>query len=647
MSEEQAKRTLYLKNISLAEATGKWLETLGERQLLAPGPAETVAIDDSLGRVTATPVFATLSSPHGHCSAMDGYAVRFADTFGASEAKPRRLALGSEALPVDTGDPLPDGFSAVIMIEDVQPTEAGEIEITAAVTPWQHVRTVGEDIVATELILPQNHQIRPVDQAAMLAGGLVEVAVRPRPRVAIIPTGTELVQPGEKMKRGSIIECNSRLLAGAAAGWGAAPARHPVVPDDFEKLKEALSRACAEHDVVVINAGSSAGSEDFTVHVVRELGEVLVHGVRIRPGKPVVLGIVAGTPVLGIPGYPVSAALTFDLFAKPLIYRLQGMAPPERERARVKISRKIPSSIGAEEFVRVKVGQVGERLVAAPIERGAGALMSLARADGILRIPEESEGIKPEDEVDIELLKSLADVKNTIVAVGSHDISLDILASELKRKHPQLTLSSAHVGSIGGLMALKRGEAHLAGIHLLDEETGEYNSSYVRRYLPDTETVLVTLVFREQGLLVAPGNPKTIGGVEDLTRPEIAFINRQRGAGTRILLDYRLKESGIDPDSISGYEREEYTHMAVAAAVLEGSADAGMGIRAAANALGLDFVPVTTERYDLAIPASLYDTPPIAALLDTVHTEAFREKVASLGGYDTSRAGEIAGQNDE
>ena len=583
------------------------------------------------------------SSPHNHCAAMDGFAVRFTDTVNASEAEPLRLSLASQALPLDTGDPMPEGFDTVIMIEDVDPVSREEIEITSPATPWQHVRTVGEDIVATELVLPENQLIRPVDLAAMLAGGVTGVKVRPRPVVSIIPTGSELVQPGSELHRGDIIEFNSRLLAGMAAEWGARAVRHEIVPDDFEELKRTIADAAQNSHIAVINAGSSAGREDFTMHAIRELGEVLVHGVRIRPGKPVVLGVVDRTPVLGIPGYPVSAVLDMELFTRPLVYRLLGRSEPARRKVSARMPRKIASGLGAEEFVRVKVGKVGDNLVATPVERGAGALMSLVRADGLLRIPEDSEGVKADQTVTIELLKELDDVKNTIIVLGSHDISLDILASELRKSYPSLTLASAHVGSLGGLMALKRGEAHLAGTHLLDEKTGDYNISYIQRYLGDN-VGLVNLVFRQQGLIIAAGNPKNIAGVEDLVRDDIIFINRQKGAGTRVLLDYKLKQSDIDAVDISGYEREEYTHMAVAAAVKDGAADAGLGILAAARALKLDFIAVATERYDLAIPDRHFDSDMIQALLSVIRTRGFQDRVMELGGYDTSQTGKLVGE---
>ncbi|HDY69666.1 MAG TPA: molybdopterin biosynthesis protein, partial [Actinobacteria bacterium] len=387
MKDSKPARTVYLSNLSLKEAGEKWLSELAKQDLLAPLAGETVPVDDSLHRVTAEPVFALASSPHNHCAAMDGFAVRFTDTVNASEAEPLRLSLASQALPLDTGDPMPEGFDTVIMIEDVDPVSREEIEITSPATPWQHVRTVGEDIVATELVLPENQLIRPVDLAAMLAGGVTGVKVRPRPVVSIIPTGSELVQPGSELHRGDIIEFNSRLLAGMAAEWGARAVRHEIVPDDFEELKRTIADAAQNSHIAVINAGSSAGREDFTMHAIRELGEVLVHGVRIRPGKPVVLGVVDRTPVLGIPGYPVSAVLDMELFTRPLVYRLLGRSEPARRKVSARMPRKIASGLGAEEFVRVKVGKVGDNLVATPVERGAGALMSLVRADGLLRIP--------------------------------------------------------------------------------------------------------------------------------------------------------------------------------------------------------------------------------------------------------------------
>jgi putative molybdopterin biosynthesis protein len=649
-------REIYLEGTPLHEALTKWLTRFDSEVSGKPLPDEIIYVKDSLGRITAEAVIANISSPFYHSSAMDGYAVRFVDTFSASETNPKRLRIGDQAVYVDTGDPMPDGFNAVIMIEDVnivrskskgqgaksKKDESGYIEIISPATPWQNVRVIGEDIVATELILPENHRIRPVDLGAMLAAGHTEVAVRKKPKVVIVPTGTEIVEPGTELKKGDIIEFNSRILSGLVYEWGGEPVRFSIVPDRFDEIKKAILDALEMGDLVVVNAGASAGSEDFTAGAVRELGDVLLHGVNIKPGKPVILGWVKGKPVLGIPGYPVSAFITFHLFAKPLVYRWQGLEVEKPEMIRTKISRQVASGLGQEEFLRVKIGKVGNNLIATPISRGAGVLMSLVRADGFVRIPAMSEGIGSGAEVEVELIRSRSDIENTVVCIGSHDNALDLLANILKKRYPRFSLSSAHVGSMGGLMALKRGEAHLAGTHLLDEETGEYNVSFIKRLLSDKKIVLINLVYREQGLLVLKDNPKNINGFKDLTRDDVIFVNRQTGAGTRLLTDKCLKELGINPKDVKGYEREEYTHMGVASAVITGIADTGLAILASAKALGLDFIPVAKERYDLAIPSEFLETEMLQNLLKIVREDTeFRRTVVELGGYDISDMGKV------
>jgi len=646
------KREIYLETTPLSEAIEKWLRRLESQGFLKAFPGEKIMVSDSLGRITAEPVTARLSSPFYHSSAMDGYAVRYMETFGASETSPKKLKLGEQAVYVDTGYPMPDVFNTVIMIEDVNVIrcqvpgvryqEDEYIEITEPATPWQNVRVIGEDIVATELILPENHRIRPVDVGAMLAGGYVDINVRRKPKVVIIPTGTEIVEPGTNLKRGDIIEYNSRMLGGLVSEWGGEPVRFRIVPDDIDVLKEAILEAHKAGDMVVINAGASSGSEDFTSRAISETGEVILHGVSIKPGKPVILGIVKNKPVLGIPGYPVSAFITFNLFGKPVIYRWQGieMNPPEILQA--VLSRQAASTLGQEEFLRVKIGKVGDKFIATPVSRGAGVLMSLVRADGFVRIPAMSEGIGAGSEVKVELLRTKNEIENTIVCIGSHDNALDLLANSLKKKYPGLSLSSAHAGSMGGLMALKKREAHIAGTHLLDEETGAYNVSSIKRLLSGRRIILVNLIYREQGLLVLKGNPKNIKGFEDLTREDVVFINRQTGAGTRLLTDKHLRELRIKPEDVKGYEREEYTHMGVASAVLTGIADTGLAILASARALGLDFIPVAKERYDLAVPFEFYDTDMIRALLSIIREDnEFRDIVAKLGGYDVSDMGKV------
>ena len=635
------ERHLYLEDIPLEEALGKFLAALEKVGGLGLLPGEWVPVEEGLNRITAQPVWAKISSPHYHAAAMDGAAIRAEDTDGASETSPVQLRIGEQAQWIDTGDPLPSSFNAVVMMEHIQPIEEGVIEIMSPVAPWQHVRLMGEDIIASELLLPEGHALRSLDLGAIAQAGITHVEVRRRPRVAIIPTGSELVPPGESLEPGKIIESNSLMLAALIKEWGGVATRFAPLPDDYEQLKNAIHQALAEHDIVVVNAGASAGRQDYTAPLIAELGKVIVHGVAIRPGHPVVLGIVEGKPVVGIPGYPVSAMLTLELFVKPLVHSLLGIAPPQRTTIEAVMTRKVFSSMGQDEFLRVKVGKVGNRLVATPLQRGAGITMSLVRADGFVRIPRGWEGLQEGQKVQVELLTSLEEIENAIVAVGSHDLALDVLANCLHKQYPRRSLSSSNVGSLGGLLALKRGEAHLAGSHLLDEESGEYNMPYVKRLLLDQEMVIINLVYRQQGLIVAKGNPKGISGLPDLMRQEVSFVNRQRGSGTRVLLDFKLRELGINPAEIGGYERVEFTHLAVAAAIASGTADAGLGIMAAAKALNLDFIPLLKERYDLIIPRLYYESPFLEPLLDILQQPSFRAAVESLGGYDTSQMGQV------
>jgi putative molybdopterin biosynthesis protein len=647
-------RNFFLENIPLDEAWSRFIAAMEKVWAWDEMPGEEVPIDEALGRVTAKPVWAALSSPAYHASAMDGYAVRSMDTIGALETAPKRLAIGpaGPATYVDTGDPIPAWADAVIMIEQTQhidEDDGGEsIEIIAGVAPWTAVRPMGEDMVATELVLPANHLLKAVDLGALAGCGHATVNVRRRPRVAVIPTGTELVTVEQArrdgLKSGDIIEYNSLVLSSQVRQWGGIPTRYPVVPDDYELIKATVLEAAAEHDLVLVNAGSSAGSEDFTSSIVVELGKLLVHGVAVRPGHPVILGMIAGfnRPVIGIPGYPVSCALTGETFVEPIISHWLGLPPRERPRMQASITRKLLSPMGEDEMVRVTVGRVGERIVAAPLSRGAGVITSLVRADGIVRIPRFSEGVEAGQEVWVELYRDPAEIERTLVHIGSHDLCLDLLSQYLADSGRRFT--SANAGSLGGLMALKRGDAHLAGAHLLDPATGEYNVSYIRQYLPGLAVVLMTFMHREQGLIVPPGNPKEIRGLADLAREQVRFVNRQRGAGTRVLLDYHLGKLGISPQNILGYKREEYTHMAVAVAVQSGLADCGLGIAAAARALELDFIPLEQERYDLVIPRVHYESDLLRPLLDLINGQELRRAVAELPGYDTTHMGEIVGQ---
>ncbi|MBF0505660.1 MAG: molybdopterin biosynthesis protein [Nitrospirae bacterium] len=637
-------KQVFLDTLSLESSLELLFKHLEERGLNVLD-AETVRVKDAGGRISAQPVFAKYSSPFYHSAAMDGYAVRFADTVTASETAPLLLKIGQDAINIDTGDPMPEGFNAVIMIEDVN-VASEFIEIYGSVPPYHNVRTIGEDIVATELVIPENHLIRPIDVGAMLASGHLDIEVKRKPKVAIIPTGTEIIEAESLRERPpvppEIIEYNSELLKGLARGLKAETIVFPIIKDDLEAIKKALSDASLQSDMVLINAGSGRGSEDYTLAAIQALGEVVVNGVAIKPGKPIIIGFINKKPVFGIPGYPVSAYITFQLFVRPVIARLSGIELAAVDNIQAVTSRPIASSLGIDEFIRVKVGAVRGTHIATPVGRGAGLLMSLVRADGILKIPASSEGLSACSEVTVELLRTRSELKNTIVCIGSHDNALDVLANSVKKNYPDYSLSSAHVGSMGGLIALKRGEAHIAGTHLLDENTGQYNVPFIKNIFHDRKIVLVNLVSRQQGLLVKKGNPKKIVGFEDLLRDDVLFINRQSGSGTRLLLDKYLREKSISPAMIKGYEKDEYTHMAVASAVLSGLADTGLAIYSSAKALDLDFISVANERYDLAIPYEFMETEMIRIVLQIIRKDnEFRGLVQSMGGYDIRDMGKV------
>lgn len=644
-----AGKKVFHELLSLSEAKEKLINAFKEKVKI-PLDEELISVKDALDRITAKPVFAKLSSPYFHSSAMDGYAVRAKDTFTATEREPVRLKIGVDAHWIETGDPLPEGFDAVIPIENVNYKE-GFIEIYSSVPPYHDIRPIGEDIVATELIIPESYKVRPVDMGAMLASGVRHVNVRRKPVIGIIPTGSELIDvdllTDREPQPPELIEYNSAVLRGLLCKEGAEPKVYSITKDEELEIKEAILRALDECDMVLINAGSGYGKDDFTYKIMSEIGEVIINGVSIKPGKPFIAGFIQNKPVLGIPGYPVSTFLCFELFVKPLIEFYLGISIDEEEKLTATLSRQISSNIGVDEFVRVKVGRVGEKYIVTPMGRGAGLLMSVVRADGYIVIPKGSEGFSQGAELTVHLWRSKKEIDNTVVCIGSHDNTLDVLYNFLRKRFPNVTLSSAHVGSMAGLIATKKGEAHIAGTHLLDETTGEYNVPFIKKLMPEKRVVLINLIYRIQGLIVRKGNPKSIRGFEDLVREDVVFINRQAGSGTRLLLDKNLKELGISPSNIKGYEKDEYTHMGVASAVLTGRADVGLGILSSAQALGLDFIPVAEERYDILIPQDFIDIPIIKALLNVINEDnEFKIAVLNLGGYDIRDMGKIVYKSD-
>ncbi|MBP8639986.1 MAG: molybdopterin biosynthesis protein [Oscillospiraceae bacterium] len=617
----------YLTNVPLEKAKTDYLSFLHEAGM--KGREETVPVTNALGQITSRAVYAKLCSPHYNASAMDGIALLASKTFGASETTPAVL-MKNDFIRVDTGDPLPEGFDAVIMIEDVVETDSGILLYSPAV-PWQYIRQIGEDICAGDMLLPSYTQISPAAMGAMLAGGIQEVPVMAKPLIGILPTGDEIVSPSSNPRPGEVMEFNSAIFGGMLTQWGAEPKVYSIIKDNADALRMGLEKAVSECDGLLIGAGTSAGRDDYTPIILKELGKVLYHGLAIKPGKPAVLARVGTKPVLGVPGYPVSGIIVLEEIFKPIIFDLLNKPLEEPLTSPAKLSKRVNSSLKYREFLRVRLNDTADGLTAIPLNSGAGVVTSFVKADAILDIPQNTEGHEAGEIINVRLLKPISQIRNTLSVVGSHDPLIDEAADLLRRENPALSIASSHVGSMGGIFAVKRGEATIAGIHLLDPKTGIYNKSYLKRYFSDGEAVLLRYVGRVQGLIVAAGNPLKIRGFEDVTH--LRYVNRQGGSGTRILCDYLIDENDLNISNITGYLREEFTHTAVAAQIAAGTADAGLGIYSAAKLYGLDFIPICTEEYDLLLKAENLELPMVKHFLSVIAGEDFRNRLNSMGGY--------------
>lgn len=618
----------FLDNMPLIEAREGYISLLKSKKVTYK--TENVPSSEAFGRITARAHYAKICSPHYNASSMDGIAVNSEDTLGADERNPVILTEG-QFVPVDTGDPLPENKDSVIMIEDVIFTDEGNAKIYAPSRPFMNVRQIGEDICMGDMLVPSFTEITPTLAGALLAGGNITAEVVKKPLFGIIPTGDEIVPPGENPEKGEILEFNSTVFSGMLHSFGAESKVYPIVPDKKELIRAALTKAIDECDGVLILAGSSAGRDDYTKDIISSLGEVFVHGIAVKPGKPAVLGVSGNVPVIGLPGYPVSAIVIMNEIVSYVTRLFYDGAEKEKKTVRAKLGRRVVSSLKYEEFIRVTLGKVGGSLVAVPISGGAGVITSFTKADGILRVPQNLEGIESGKEVTVELISDEEKINNALIVTGSHDPVIDEIADIMKRRGCLFTLTSSHVGSMGAITALKTKTAHMGAIHLLDGETGKYNESYVEKYFPEGGVTLIKGVKRVQGLMVRKGNPLGVRGFSDITKG--TYVNRQGGSGTRVLCDYLLKKNGISPDSVKGYYNEEFTHTAVAAAIKNGNADMGLGILSAAKMYDLDFIPICDEEYDILVSDDAKDSENVRVFLDILKSDEFRKRTEKLGGY--------------
>ena len=628
----------YLTNIQLEKARGDYLEVLAENGMMPQ--EEIISVSEASKRVTAKAVYAKICAPHYNACAMDGIALDARLTFGASETTPVFLK-GDQFKYVDTGDPLPDGCDAVIMIEDVIDTKDGEVKLFEAAAPWQHIRQIGEDICAGEMILSSYSMITPAALGAMIASGVTNVSVIKRPVVGFIPTGDEIVPPTGNPQEGEILEFNSVIFSAMMQEWGADTITYPIIKDDPSLICEALKEALTKCDIVLLGAGSSAGREDHSAAVISEVGTVLYHGLAIKPGKPAILGYKGNKAIIGLPGYPVSGIIVLKQLVQPIIEHLCRTVHEAGSIIDATLSKSVVSSLKYHEFIRVRMGYVHDKLIATPLNRGSGVVSSFMRADGILEVPQGVEGYDGGARVNVALVRQEEELRKSVVVIGSHDPLIDELSDILRIKHGDISLSSSHVGSMGGLIAIRKEEAHIAGTHLLDENTGEYNISFIKKLLPDGGVRLVECVKRTQGLILQKGNPKKITGINDLVQDGMRYVNRQKGSGTRILIDYLCKKEGIDTAKIYGYDREEFTHTSVAAIIAAGSADAGLGVYSAAKMYDLDFLYICDEQYDLLIPDHAWDLQIVQKVIEVLKSNDFKKRLEMLGGYTIERPGTV------
>ena len=617
----------YLNNIPIEEALtlylGRIREAVGERK------TETVKTNEAFGRVLSKAVYAVICSPHYNASAMDGIAVKASETVNAAENEPLFLPEGSFCV-VDTGDATPDGYDAVIMVEDITEKDGGVL-IYASAHPWQNIRQIGEDICMGDMLAPSFTVLTPQLCGALLAGGVPEVECIKKPLFGIIPTGDEIVSPTSNPKKGEIIEFNSVIFSGMLKEMGADSKTYGIVPDKKALLTAAIKKAVEECDAVLVLAGSSAGRDDYTSEIIDSLGEVFVHGIAAKPGKPAVLGLIGKTPVVGIPGYPVSGIVVMNALVKPVADYLSGKATPEVPCITAVTARSIVSSLKYKEFVRVTVGKNKNGFFAQPLPRAAGVITSFTKADGILEVPQNAEGYEIGESVSIRLLRPVEDIENALIVTGSHDPLIDEIADLLKRSETPVRLCSSHVGSMGAVTAVRTHTAHLGGIHLLDTDSGAYNESYIQKYFPNGGARLVKGVGRIKGLMVKKGNPLNIKSFEDISIHR--YVNRQKGSGTRILCDFLVKKHGLDETGIEGYYTEEFTHTAVAAQIANGNADCGLGIYSAAKMYDLDFIEICVEEYDFLIDETAYDEDGVQAFLKILKSEEFKKRLNEMGGY--------------
>lgn len=630
----------YPEHISLEEA---WSILESEFKTLSASFKTEAAISDALGLVLSRDITAGRNVPHYAASAVDGYALDASSTIGATPATPARVKPG-KYLWMNTGADIPSWSNAVLMVEDSS-MDGDDLLVFKTLTPSSNVRPLGEDVMAGQIIAREGDVVSPALISLFLCAGIEKVPVIRKPKTLFIPTGDEVIARENwlsepKPKSGTVAESNSLFIEASFKRWGYEIDVSPILPDNAEILMEHVKNSVAEYDVVMVGAGSAKGRRDHTLEVFEESGRVLFRWLRMKPGRPAMAAKIDGKPVICLPGFPMSTTVALWSLVYPLLNFLSDKrrccAPLVKEAVgavdtwNTKLLVQHSSPAGIQEWLRVKTALVGGTLYSWALTSGASVLWALAEADGIALLPPSALECEKGTDVTVWMTRGV-ELEKRILFQGSDDPAIQLLATPVKRRGGELV--SRAVGSMGGLAALSRGECHLAAAHLLDEKDGTYNDSFIERFSNGKKWERVLVFYRMQGIIVQAGNPKGIRSFEDLCRGDFVFSNRQPGAGTRVLFDHLLKQNGKSPSEVKGYEQQCTTHMEAANRVYTGLADATLGIKSAADALGLDFIPLAEEPYELVIPLEYMEHPAILALLDALKDGEWKSRVEEMGGY--------------
>ena len=639
-----ARQEQFLDVVSADEARARFEQHLD----LSPLAAETVPLAAALTRVLAHDVVAAVDAPPFDRSNVDGFALRAIDTIGASDTAPKIFRLNAEviacgdapalevnpgtATTIATGGVIPRGADAVVMIEHTELLEQGapriaiSIELRRAAAPGQFISYAGSDIARGETLLRRGARIGSREIGMLAACGLASIDVVRRPKVAVLSTGDELVAPGSPLKPASVYDSNGAIIAAAVTEAGGEPLAMGAFPDDEAALEKAVLQALAASDFVVVSGGTSKGAGDLSHRVVSRLGPpgILVHGVALKPGKPLCLGVIGTTPIVVLPGFPTSAIFTFHAFVAPVIRARAGLPPEAAQTLPARVPVRIASELGRKEFVLVSLIESDEGAIAFPTGKGSGSVTSFSQADGFLAIDALASTLDANSVVDVTLIGSAVRAPDLVI-MGSHDVALDVVVGALATRG--FTARTLAVGSLGGVAAASRGECDVAPVHLIDPESGQYNV-----HLATPALRLVRGWQRMQGILFQLGDKRFEGrSAQEALKAALAdtsalMVNRNAGAGTRVLIDKLL--AGARPP---GYANQPKSHNAVAAAIAQSRADWGVAIEPVAKLYGLGFLPLSPEHYDFLVVESRAGRPAVQAFLAALRDEKVRTRIRALG----------------